>query len=79
MKINGPKEQEHYGAFLLFPMCCIYRPGPCALFSTWLLSCVGSVPGYAISHCHSSAFIVPLSSPDLRFSSSIASYMIPLS
>lgn len=82
-KISAPKDQGHHGAFFLLPMCSIYRAGPCAISScTQLLSCAsprGSVPGHAVSHCHSSAFVVPLSSPDLRLSSSIASYMIPLS
>lgn len=61
MKINGPKEQGHYRAFLILPMCSICRAGPCAVSSTQLLSCAsprGSVPGHAVSHCHSSAFIV---------------------
>lgn len=63
MKINTPKEQGHHGVSQFLPTCSIYSLGPCAISSTQLLSRVsprGAVPDRAISHCHSSAFMLPL-------------------
>lgn len=63
MKINTPKEQGHHGVSQFLPTCSIYSLGPCAISSAQLLSRVsprGAVPDHAISHCHSSAFMLPL-------------------